>query len=129
MNVYEDAPSASRMESECVKTEDECVKTEDECVKTEDESVKTEDLYQTLQPTPPVENPNPTHEPVRSFRVKTKLMVFNTLLLIVILILIGVFLSKHQQSADLSKPQAPACDVAAAENQQTTEVSRKEDAE
>ncbi|XP_036436718.1 uncharacterized protein LOC118814929 isoform X2 [Colossoma macropomum] len=108
MNVYEEAPSGSRVESECVKMEDECVKTDDE-------GVKTEDVCQTLQSTPPVENPNPTHKPVRSCRIKTKLLLFNTLLLIVILIMIGLFIAK--------KPQAPA-----AENQQNTEVSRTEDA-
>ncbi|KAL7835160.1 hypothetical protein SRHO_G00294070 [Serrasalmus rhombeus] len=89
MNVYEDAPSGSRMELE---------------------GVKTEDVYQTLHQPPPVKNSNPTHEPVRSCRIKTKLMVFNTLLLIVILILIGIFSAKKQQSADLNKPQASGGD-------------------
>ncbi|KAL6464064.1 hypothetical protein MHYP_G00284550 [Metynnis hypsauchen] len=85
MNVYQDTLPRSRMEDECVKTDD---------------------VYQTLHQPPSVKNPNPTHEPVRSFRIKTVLMVFNTLLLIVILILIGISTAKNQQSADLNKPQA-----------------------
>ncbi|KAL7837929.1 hypothetical protein AOLI_G00263330 [Acnodon oligacanthus] len=77
MNVYEDALPRSRMELERVKTEDECM--------------KTEDVYQTLHQPPSVKNPNPTHEPVRSCGIEMVLMVFNTLLLIIILILIGIF--------------------------------------
>ncbi|XP_037389576.1 uncharacterized protein LOC119262274 [Pygocentrus nattereri] len=91
MNVYEDAPSGSRMEmSECVKTED---------------------VYQTLHHPPPVKNPNPTHEPVRGCRIKTVLMVFNTLLLIVILILIGIFTANQLQSAEVNKPEPQSADV------------------
>ncbi|KAL6464062.1 hypothetical protein MHYP_G00284530 [Metynnis hypsauchen] len=83
MNVYEDTLPRSRMESECVKTED---------------------VYQTLHQPPSVKNPNPPHEPVRSFRIKTKLMVFNTLLLIIILI--GVFLAKDFKSAEVNELKA-----------------------
>ncbi|KAL6464070.1 hypothetical protein MHYP_G00284610 [Metynnis hypsauchen] len=64
-----------------------------------------EDVYQTLHTTRSVKNPNPTHEPVRSCRIKTVLMVFNTLLLIVILILIGIFTAKYQKSTGVPKPQ------------------------
>ncbi|KAL7835158.1 hypothetical protein SRHO_G00294050 [Serrasalmus rhombeus] len=91
MNVYEDAPSGSRMELECVKTEDEGMKMEDEC--------------QTLHHPPSVKNPNPTHEPVRSCRIKTVLMIFNTLLLI-ILILIGLSTAIQLQSAEVKELKA-----------------------
>ncbi|XP_037389141.1 uncharacterized protein LOC119262217 [Pygocentrus nattereri] len=91
MNVYEDAPSGSRMEmSECVKTED---------------------VYQTLHQPPPVKNPNPAHEPVRSCRIKTVLMIFNTLLLIVILILNGLSTANQLQSAEVNKPEPQSADV------------------
>ncbi|KAL6464061.1 hypothetical protein MHYP_G00284520 [Metynnis hypsauchen] len=108
MNVYEDAPSGSRMESECVKTED---------------------VYQTLHVPPSVKNPNPTHEPVRSCRIKTVLMVFNTLLLIVILILIGISTAANQlQLADVNKPESQSAEEneleASGEDSETEELWR-----
>ncbi|KAL6464059.1 hypothetical protein MHYP_G00284500 [Metynnis hypsauchen] len=108
MNVYEDAPSGSRMESE---------------------SAKTEDVYQTLHQPPSVKNPNPTHEPVRSCRIKTVLMVFNTLLLIVILILIGISTAANQlQLAEVNKPESQSAEEneleASGEDSETEELWR-----
>ncbi|KAI4901358.1 hypothetical protein NFI96_032158 [Prochilodus magdalenae] len=70
MNVYEDTVVRSRMEmSECSKTED---------------------VYQTLHRPPAVSIPNSTHEPVRPRRLKTMLPIFNTLLLVAIVVMLGL---------------------------------------
>ncbi|XP_036436738.1 cytokinesis protein sepA-like isoform X1 [Colossoma macropomum] len=55
------------------------------------ECVKTEDVYQTLQYPPSVKNPNPTHGSQWSSRLMMILLIFNTLFLVIILILIGLF--------------------------------------
>ncbi|XP_066518434.1 uncharacterized protein [Hoplias malabaricus] len=55
------------------------------------EGVKTEDVYQTLQHPPTVKNTHCTQGALRSSRSLMALLTFNTLLLIVILILIGTF--------------------------------------
>ncbi|XP_066504879.1 uncharacterized protein [Hoplias malabaricus] len=55
------------------------------------EGVKTEDVYQTLQHPPTVKSTQCTQEALRSSRSLMVLLTFNTLLLIIILILIGIF--------------------------------------
>ncbi|XP_036436665.1 uncharacterized protein LOC118814902 isoform X1 [Colossoma macropomum] len=90
MNVYQDTLPRRRVESE---------------------SVKTEDVYQTLHQPPTVKNPNSTHEPVRSSRLMTVLLIFNTLLLIVIVILIGLSTANQLQLAEVNKPESQSAEV------------------
>ncbi|KAL6464069.1 hypothetical protein MHYP_G00284600 [Metynnis hypsauchen] len=52
---------------------------------------KTEDVYQTLQYSPSVKNPNPTHGSQWSTRIILILLIFNTVFLVIMLILIGLF--------------------------------------
>ncbi|KAI4883444.1 hypothetical protein NFI96_024507, partial [Prochilodus magdalenae] len=86
MDVYEDTPPQNRIAmSECSKTED---------------------VYQTLHQPPVVRNPNPTHEPVRPCRLKMMLLILNTLLLVAILTMNGLFIATNLQSAKSNQPQA-----------------------
>ncbi|KAL7837925.1 hypothetical protein AOLI_G00263290 [Acnodon oligacanthus] len=52
--------------------------------------VRTENVYHTLRRTPLERNPNPAHGPPQSSRLTTVLLIFNTLLLAIVLILIGL---------------------------------------
>ncbi|XP_072548046.1 uncharacterized protein [Salminus brasiliensis] len=52
---------------------------------------KTEDVYQTLHQPPAVKNTHPPHESARGSKWMMMLLVFNSLSLIAILILIGLF--------------------------------------
>ncbi|KAL7837922.1 hypothetical protein AOLI_G00263260 [Acnodon oligacanthus] len=71
----------------------------------ESECVKTEDVYQTLHQPPSVKNPNPAHGSPQSSRLITILLIFNSLLLIIILVLTGTFIAKDQQNAEESGSQ------------------------
>ncbi|XP_036436723.1 asialoglycoprotein receptor 2-like [Colossoma macropomum] len=82
MNVYQDTLPRSRAESECVKKED---------------------VYQTLHHPPTVKNPNPTHGSPQSIRLIMILLIFNTLLLIIILILTGTFKSQNRTLTEVVK--------------------------
>ncbi|XP_072548778.1 uncharacterized protein [Salminus brasiliensis] len=70
MNVYEDTAPGSRIEMSAFE--------------------KTEDVYQTLHKPPAERNAHSEHGAARGSRFKTVLVVFNTLLLIIILILVGL---------------------------------------
>ncbi|XP_072547550.1 uncharacterized protein [Salminus brasiliensis] len=54
-------------------------------------SARTEDVYQTLYHPPVVKNTHPPNESARGTKLMVMLLVFNSLFLIVILILIGLF--------------------------------------
>ncbi|KAL7835165.1 hypothetical protein SRHO_G00294120 [Serrasalmus rhombeus] len=69
------------------------------------ECVKTEDVYQTLHQPPPVKNPNPAHGSPQSSRLITILLIFNSVLLIIILVLTGTFIAKDHQNAEVSGSQ------------------------
>ncbi|KAL6464067.1 hypothetical protein MHYP_G00284580 [Metynnis hypsauchen] len=75
------------------------------------ECVKTEDVYQTLHQPPSVKNPNPTHGSLQNSRLITILLIFNSLLLIIILVLIGTFIAKYQNTAEVNGPQASGEDT------------------
>ncbi|KAL7837923.1 hypothetical protein AOLI_G00263270 [Acnodon oligacanthus] len=68
----------------------------------ESEGVNTEDVYQTLHQPPSVKNPNPAHGSLQGSRLITILLIFNSLLLIIILVLTGTFKSQNRTSTEVS---------------------------